>query len=80
MNKQKTLKCLNIFLFLAFMAASISIIFYRYIPSNFQGSEFLYSAHMIAGIIFIFLAIIHFILNFSWVKMMYFKKKNKLSA
>ncbi|MCF7794415.1 MAG: DUF4405 domain-containing protein [Candidatus Cloacimonetes bacterium] len=77
MNKQKALKILNIFLLLAFLTAAVSLILYRYIPSEIQGSEFLYGLHGWSGIIFIIIAIFHFILNFNWVKMMYFKKKKK---
>lgn len=75
MNKQKVLKVLNIFLLLALIITASSLIFYKFIPSEIQGSEFLYEMHEYAGIIFIFLGICHFILNFSWVKMMYLKRK-----
>ncbi|MCF7857737.1 MAG: hypothetical protein K9N07_00225 [Candidatus Cloacimonetes bacterium] len=75
MNKPKALKFLNVFLILAFLIAVLALIFYKFIPTALQGSEFLYAAHEIAGVSFIILGIIHFTLNFSWVKMMYFKKK-----
>ncbi|MDA3812633.1 MAG: DUF4405 domain-containing protein [Candidatus Cloacimonetes bacterium] len=75
MNKQKVLKVLNIFLILSFIITAFSLIFYKFIPSEIQGSEFLYKTHEFAGIIFIILGIFHFILNFNWVKAVYFKKK-----
>ena len=77
MNKQKVLKVLNIFLILTFIITSLSLIFYKFIPSEIQGSEFLYKTHELAGIIFIIIGILHLILNFSWVKMMYLRRKKK---
>ena len=77
MNKQKVLKVLNIFLLLALIITASSLLFYKFIPSEIQGSELLYETHEYAGIIFIFLGICHFILNFSWIKMMYFNRKKK---
>ncbi len=77
MNKQIALKILNIFLLLAFLITAISLILYRFIPSELQGSELLYNLHTTAGIIFILLAALHFIFNLNWVKIMYFKKMKK---
>lgn len=75
MKKQKMLKVLNIFLIISFIITALSLIFYKFIPSEIQGSEFLYETHEIAGMIMIILGILHFILNFNWVKAVYFKKK-----
>lgn len=77
MKKQKILKILNVFLILSFIVTASSLIFYKYIPTEIQGSEFLYKTHGIGGIIMIIVAMLHFILNFNWVKIAYFKKKNK---
>jgi predicted ferric reductase len=78
MKKQKILKILNLFLLLTFLLTALALIFYKFIPSEVQGSEILYEAHEISGLIFILLGIFHFILNFNWVKAMYFKKSKKL--
>lgn len=75
MKKQKMLKVLNIFLIISFVITAFSLIFYKFIPSEIQGSEFLYEMHEIAGMVMIILGILHFILNFNWVKVVYFKKK-----
>ncbi len=75
MKKQKMLKVLNIFLIITFIITAFSLIFYKFIPSEIQGSEFLYETHEIAGMVMIILGILHFILNFNWVKAVYFKKK-----
>jgi len=77
MKKQKILKFLNIFLIFGFLVAALSLIFYKFVPTELQGSELMYETHEIAGIIFIVLGVSHFILNFNWIKMMYFKKKKK---
>ena len=75
MKKQKALKVVNIFLVLAFLITAISLVFYKIIPSAIQGEEFLYEMHEMAGTIFIIVGLIHLILNFGWIKAMYFKKK-----
>ena len=75
MKKQKMLKVLNIFLIISFIITALSLIFYKFVPSEIQGSEFLYKTHEIAGMIMIILGILHFILNFNWVKAVYFKKR-----
>ena len=75
MKKQKMLKFLNIFLIISFVITALSLIFYKFIPSEIQGSEFLSEMHEIAGMVMIILGILHFILNFNWVKAVYFKKK-----
>ena len=75
MKKQKMLKIVNIFLILSFIVTALSLSLYKFIPSEIQGSEFLYETHEIAGMVMIILGILHFILNFNWVKAVYFKKK-----
>ena len=77
MKKQKILKVLNILLILSFIVTALSLIFYKFIPSEIQGSEFLYKTHELAGIIFIIVGVLHLILNFSWVKTMYLRRKKK---
>ncbi|MDP8211405.1 MAG: hypothetical protein RAO94_07455 [Candidatus Stygibacter australis] len=75
MKKIKALKVVNIFMVLAFLVTALSLVFYKMIPSAIQGEEFLYEMHELAGTIFILVGIIHLILNFGWIKSMYFKKK-----
>ncbi|MDP8221598.1 MAG: hypothetical protein P9X26_09640 [Candidatus Stygibacter frigidus] len=75
MKKLKALKVVNIFMILAFLAAALSLVFYKWIPSAIQGESFLYEMHEFAGTIFIIIGIIHLVLNFGWIKSMYFKKK-----
>lgn len=77
MNKQKILKLINLLLILDWLVVVLSILFYRFIPSALQGSIILYETHWIGGIIFILLTIIHFSLNFKWVKSTYFKHRKE---
>ena len=75
MKKQKILKVLNMFLAITFLVVVIAMILYKFIPSELQGDETVLLIHGWGGRIFILLGILHFILNFNWLKAMYFKKK-----
>ena len=75
MKKQKVLKVLNIFLIISFIVTAFSLIFYKFIPSEIQGSEILYEIHEKSGMIMIILGILHFVFNLNWIKAAYFKKK-----
>jgi hypothetical protein len=75
MRKQKALKVLNIFMIFLFIFSALSVIIYRWIPSPLSGDENLYYIHIYGGTIFIFAGIIHLILNWSWIKMNYLKRK-----
>ena len=77
MKKIKALKVVNIFMVLAFLVTALSLVFYKMIPSAIQGDEFLGEIHELAGTIFIIVGFIHLILNYGWIKSMYFKKKKK---
>jgi len=77
MKKQKTLKIVNIFLVLAFLITALSLVFYKMIPSAIHGEEFLGDIHQLAGTIFIIVGLVHLILNFGWIRSIYFKKKKK---
>ena len=77
MNKQKMLKIVNLLMIINWLVVVLSILFYRFIPSGLQGSIVLYETHWIGGIIFILLSIMHFSLNFKWVKSTYFQRKKE---
>ena len=77
MKKQKWLKILNIFVMIGFALVAIAIVLYDWGPAAWQGSGFLYSVHVIAGRILILLIIAHLILNWSWVRNAYCKKKQR---
>lgn len=72
MNKQKILKILNILLLLSFIIQTLNAILIDYI-----GREIFHKIHPINGFIMIFLAIIHIILNWGWIKNSYLKMKKK---
>ena len=74
MLKQKLLRVLNVILFLDFLILVIAQIIYQYHP-ELNGEEGVLEFHEIGGYLFVILVVIHFILNFSWIKNAYFKKK-----
>lgn len=74
MLKQKLLRVLNVILFLDFLVLVIAQIIYQYHP-ELNGEESVLEFHEIGGYLFVILVVIHFILNFSWIKNAYFKKK-----
>ena len=76
MIKQKILRVLNVLLFINFLIVVIAQLVYQYHP-ELNGEEFVLKYHATGGYIFIILVILHFILNFRWVKNAYFKKKKK---
>ena len=75
MKKQSALKIVNIFLLVFFLLAAVSMILYRWGPSNLQGTMSLYTLHSYSGIFFFLVGIIHLLLNGTWIKNTYFKKK-----
>jgi len=75
MKKQKILKIVNMFLFIAFLFTMLSIIIYKIIPSPLQGDETIGMIHGYSGIFFFFIGLIHLVLNWQWVKTQYFNKK-----
>ncbi len=76
MIKQKILRVLNLFLILDFLLIVISQLIYQFHP-EMNGEEFVLKYHTSGGYIFILLVIMHFLLNFNWVKNAYFKKRIK---
>jgi hypothetical protein len=76
MLKQKILRILNILLFLDFLVVLIAQLIYQFHP-ELNGEESVLEFHATGGYIFAILVVIHLILNFSWVKTAYFKKRKK---
>jgi len=68
MKKIKMLIMLNSLMGISFILLFFSILFYRYIPTSWQGSYFLYQLHTYSGIVFFLIAFFHIILNWSWIK------------
>ena len=75
--KLKLLKIVNAFMLILFLVIIISVLLYKFIPSQMQGEPLLYEIHEIAGIIFFILAIFHLNLNWNWLKNQIFKKKRR---
>jgi hypothetical protein len=76
MAKQKILRILNFLLFIDFLIVVIAQLIYQFHP-ELNGEEFVLKYHATGGYIFVLLVILHFILNFPWVKNAYFKKRKK---
>jgi len=76
MLKQKLLRIVNLLMFIDLLIVVVAQIVYHNHP-ELQGEEAVLEVHEIAGAIFILLVIVHIILNFSWIKNMYFKRKQK---
>jgi len=75
--KNKILKYVNALMGIDFLVIFISIGLYFNGPESLQGDELLGNIHRTAGTIFFFLTIAHLILNFSWIKNNYLKRKGK---
>jgi hypothetical protein len=69
MKKNKILKYLNLILFASFIIQVISIINIQF----FSSTLFLY--HKKNGIVLMCLILLHFILNFNWIKTTYLKRR-----
>ncbi|MFC1887406.1 hypothetical protein ACFLYK_01205 [Candidatus Cloacimonadota bacterium] len=76
MLKQKVLRVLNLILVLDFIVIVAAQLVYQFHP-ELNGEESVLRYHAMGGYLFVILVIIHFILNFPWVKNAYFKKKKK---
>lgn len=74
MLKQKILRVLNVLLIINFLIVVIAQLIYQFHP-ELNGEEFVLKYHSTGGYIFIILVVLHFILNFRWVKNAYFKRK-----
>ncbi len=70
MSNLKLLKILNPLLAIAFLVTALSILLSR------LGYD-LGNAHPTAGLIFIILSLVHFVLNWNWVKLHIFGLKRK---
>lgn len=77
MKKQTILKALNLVMFIDLLVIIVALLFYKFIPSPWKGSEFLTESHEVAGGIFFFLVVLHIVYNFRWVKSTYLQKKDK---
>jgi sorbitol-specific phosphotransferase system component IIBC len=75
MKKQALLVLINVLMFIAFIATIVSIIIYKFIPSQLQGNEIVEAIHGIAGQIFFYLVVCHVVLNWSWIKSKFFTMK-----
>jgi len=75
MKKQGLLKFLNIVLLIAFSLVALSMILYRWGTESLQGSETMVEIHETAGTVFFFVAILHLILNWTWIQNTYLKRK-----
>ncbi len=70
MSKQKGLKIINIIMFFVIFGILISALSHDFIPE-----EIFENVHPVAGFTLVIFVILHLILNWSWVKSNYFKKK-----
>ncbi len=77
MKRLKILKVVNVLLILDFVLILISLLFYKYIPGDLNGSEVMSEFHELTGMIFIILGLIHLVLNYNWIALNYFKVKFK---
>lgn len=75
MNKIKLLKTVNFLLVTSFVLQAISVI--AMVMEIAPG--WLYRIHGINGIAFILLAIIHILLNWSWIKANFLKRNENIS-
>ncbi len=75
MKKQNLLRFLNIILVIAFFLVAISIILYRWGPESIRWSGGLYEIHETFGLIFIIVALLHLILNWTWIRNTYLSRK-----
>jgi len=73
MNKPKWLVWLNPFLFLSLLIQAVSgvVLFFSLMPA---WDEMIARVHSYNGFIFVFLALTHLMLNWSWVKANLFQK------
>jgi len=58
-----------------FVLVVMSVFLYKVIPGSLNGSELMSDLHGMSGMMFFILVLIHFILNYKWVKLNYFGKK-----
>ncbi|OGF01419.1 MAG: hypothetical protein A2509_02135 [Candidatus Edwardsbacteria bacterium RIFOXYD12_FULL_50_11] len=70
MNKMDWLKKINPVLFLVFLVQAATGVIYFLV-----GSEILGVTHLFGGLLMILIAGIHLVLNWTWVRSNYFKKK-----
>ena len=75
-RKQIFLKFVNVILILTFSLVAFSMILYRWGPESIRWSEGLYKIHETSGIIFFFVVLFHFILNWTWIRSAYLIKRN----
>jgi len=70
MNKQSILKVLNVFLLFDFLCLLVTVLLNETLPK-----EVFFKIHPIFGSILLFLVVAHLVLNWSWIKNSYIKRK-----
>jgi hypothetical protein len=75
MKKNTALKMVNLLVAIAFLVLAASIAISKTITDP---SPALFETHEFTGYIFFILVIIHFVLNWSWVKANFFKKRMEI--
>ena len=70
MNKNIILKYLNILLGICFIIQALTGGWLSFAPNNFVAE-----LHEFFGPVFVIVVLLHFSLNFGWIKTTYFKKK-----
>lgn len=70
MNKQLILKVLNVFLLLDFLCLLVTVLLNETLPK-----EVFFKIHPIFGSLLLLLVVAHLILNWSWIKNSYIKRK-----
>lgn len=73
MNKMKLLKIVNIVLGISFLLQAISVVF----MVLEMAPGWLYKLHAFNGMIFILLVIVHIALNWAWIRVNFFKRKEE---
>ncbi len=75
MKKQSLLKFLNFILLIVFFLVALSMILYRWGSESLQGSETMSEIHETSGTVLFFMVILHLVLNWTWIRSTYFKKR-----
>ena len=76
MKKTVLLKIINPILALLFITQALSGIFHNFLMEvSYEAFEVI---HEFGGYIFVFLVVVHFTLNWNWIKSTFLKRKNKI--
>lgn len=74
--KQKILRVLNVLMIILFFSLMITVILYTSVP-HYIGDETVGDLHGYTGKAFFLCGFLHLILNWSWIRNTYFKKRGK---